>query len=80
MHNTNLTNDSIGNSNTCGGFCPRCDGTMITYIKPINRIGIKLFLVDSFGDNYNGLVSLIALSKQLYEFENVGQLAYKRDK
>ena len=80
MHNANETNDSIDNSITCGGFCPRCDGAMTTCIKPINEIGAKLFLVDSFGDNYNGLVSPIALSKQLYEFENVGQLVYKRDK
>ena len=94
LHSSNLSNDNnssslipntsdvdnVMNTTSCGGYCPRCDGTMTSYIKPINRIGIKLFLVDSFGDNYNGLVSPMALSKQLYEFENVGELVYKRKK
>ena len=65
-------------SDTCNGFCPQCDGTMAEMIKPINRIGIKHFLVDSFGDRYTGLVSPMELSKQLFNFENVGDVVYKR--
>ena len=80
---TYLSTTTIHNTyapNTCNGFCPRCDGTMDETIKPINRVGIKHFLVDSFGDKYNGLVSPIELAKQLFEFENVGEVVYRRKK
>ena len=71
----------IGNVNddsTCDCYCPRCDGTMNEHIRPINRIGIKHFLVESFGDKYSGLVSPMELSKQLYEFDKVGDIVYRR--
>ena len=61
----------------CNGFCPRCDGTMNETIKLINRIGIKHFVVDSFWDKYNGLVTPIKLAKKLFEFENVGDAAHR---
>ena len=48
--------------------------------KPINRIGIQHFLVDAFGDKYNGLVNPMTLAKQLFEFDNVGDVVYKRNK
>ena len=67
-------------SRTCDGHCPRCDGTMDIIVKPINRIGIKHFLVDAFGDKYNGLVYPLTLAKQLFDFDNVGELACKRKK
>lgn len=62
---THATNkdDAMSQNISCGGYCPRCDGTMNEFIKPINRIGIKHFLVNSFGDSYDGLVSPIKLSQ-----------------
>ena len=78
LNSSSVENES--NNTTCNGYCPRCDGTMSEHIRPINGMGVKHFLVESFGDKYNGLVSPIELSKQLYSFENVGEVVYKRKK
>ena len=51
--------ENKSNNTACNGYCPRCDGTMSEHIRPINRMGVKHFLVKSFGDKYNGLVSPI---------------------
>jgi hypothetical protein len=62
----------------CNGKCPRCDGSMQMMVQPVLRNGLTMFLIDAFGDNYNGKVTPIMLSRQLFEFENVGESVYKR--
>ena len=69
MSNTSAVHNSI-KSALYGRYCPRCDGKMKSHVKPVDIIGIKLFLDDIFGDDYNELVSLMALPKQLCEFEH----------
>ena len=62
----------------CNGNFPMCDGSMNTSFKPINRNGIKAFLVEVFGDNYEGNVTPNALSNQLHNYEDVGEVACQR--
>ena len=57
----------------CDGKCPRCDGSMQMMMQPVLRNGFTMFLIDAFGDNYNGKVTPIMLSRQLFEFEMLGK-------
>ena len=71
---TNVMNDC------CEKKCPNCDGTMDTFIRPVVRTGLMAFLAEAFGDMYSGIVTPVQLAKQLFEFEDVGNLVYKRSK
>ena len=64
----------------CNANCPRCDGTMDAFIKPIVRNGVMYFLAEAFGDMYSGVVTPVQLAKQLFDFKDVGTVVYKRSK
>ena len=72
-----LQNDTASD---CHGHCPSCDGTMELLIKPVVRTGLMSFLASAFGDMCSGQVTPIQLAKQLFEFKDVGTIAYKRAK
>ena len=74
MRNEFTYQDIIG----CNGKCPRCDGSMQIMIQPVLRNGLTMFLIDAFGDNYSGKVTPIQLPRQLFQFENVGEVVYNR--
>ena len=79
-----LSQASIGNNSNddesidCNGNCPRCDGSMEDAMQLVLRNGLIMFLVEAFGDKYNGKVTPLELSKQLCNFVNVGQIVYDR--
>ena len=58
----------------------RCDGIMDAFIKPIVRTGMMCFLAEAFGDMHIGVVAPVQLSKQLFDFKDVGTVACKRSK
>ena len=62
----------------CDRKCPRCDGSMKLMIQLVLRNGLTMLLVKAFGDKCNGKVAPMQFSKQLFEFENVGQIVYNR--
>jgi hypothetical protein len=64
----------------CNANCPRCDGSMDAFIKPIIKTGLMSFLAEAFGDMYTGSVTPVQLSKQLFDFKDVGSIVYKRSK
>ena len=64
----------------CNGNCPHCDGTMRSLIKPVVQTGLMFFLANAFGDMYCGQVTPIQLAKQLFDFEDVGNVVYNRPK
>ena len=51
---------------------------MSKVIKPINLNGIKSFLVEAFGDNYNEKVTPNSLAKKLFNYKDVGEVACQR--
>ena len=49
-------------------------------IKPVVKTGLIYFLMLAFGGVHIGLVAPVKLAKQLFDFEGVGCVIYKRSK
>ena len=63
--------------NKCGVVCPKCTGEMKSYIMSAFRLGLSLFLADTFINHPSSTVTLQYLIKKLSVYHDVGRVVYK---
>ena len=64
--------------NSCVTACPKCTGEMKSYIMPVLRSGLSLFLADTFINHPSGSLTPQDLITKLNVYPDVGKVIYNR--
>ena len=64
--------------NSCGTACPKCTGEMESYIMPVLRSGISLFLANTFINHPSGSLTPQDLITKITVYPDVGKVIYNR--
>ena len=62
----------------CLTGCPKCCNEIETFIMPVKRSGLSIFLSDTFINNLSGKITPDLLVQKLSSYPDVGKIIYNR--